>query len=100
MWLPLVDITPNNGCMYVVPRAFDPDGGRGESAAETPAFDRRGAVALARAPAGSLMAWAGNVVHWGAACEARAAARGETPRVSLAFVFRKRARGVTRGDRR
>ena len=36
------------------------------------------------------MAWAGNVVHWGAACEARAAARGETPRVSLAFVFRKR----------
>ena len=90
VWLPLVDVTPNNGCMYVVPRAFDPDGGRGESAAETPAFDRSGVVALAPAPAGSLMAWAGNVVHWGAACRAKAAAGGETPRVSLAFVFRKR----------
>jgi len=29
VWLPLVDVTLNSGCMYVVPKSGDADGGRG-----------------------------------------------------------------------
>ena len=91
-WLPLVDVTRRNGCMYVVPVAHD-----ARDDATPPAFDRAGAVALAPAPAGSLMAWAGDTIHWGTAC-ARALPATESPRASLAFVFRKReARCDARG---
>ena len=91
-WLPLVDVTRRNGCMYVVPVAHD-----ARDDATPPAFDRAGAVALAPAPAGSLMAWAGDTIHWGTAC-ARNLPATESPRASLAFVFRKReARCDARG---
>ena len=83
-WLPLVDVTRRNGCMYVVPVAHD-----ARDDATPPAFDRAGAVALAPAPAGSLMAWAGDTIHWGTAC-ARNLPATESPRASLAFVFGKR----------
>ena len=86
VWLPLVDVTPRNGCVYVVPIRHD---ARDDSS--PPAFDRAGAVALAPAPAGSLLAWAGDTVHWGTACApAEKLLEGERPRVSLAFVFRKK----------
>ena len=84
VWLPVVDVTPNNGCMYVVPVAHD-----ARDASTPPTFDRTGAIALAPAPAGSLMAWAGDTVHWGTACVANLPAN-EQPRASLAFVFRRR----------
>jgi hypothetical protein len=88
VWLPLVDVTLANGCMYVVPKSADEGrGGRLEaSAAVTPKFDRKGVRALAPAGAGTLLAWAGNTIHWGTGCSKEAAAN---PRMSLAFVFRK-----------
>jgi hypothetical protein len=43
------------------------------------------------------MAWAGDTIHWGTAC-ARNLPATESPRASLAFVFRKReARCDARG---
>ena len=84
VWLPVVDVTPNNGCMYVVPVAHD-----ARDASTPPTFDRAGAIALAPAPAGSLMAWAGDTIHWGTACVPNLPAT-EQPRASLAFVFRRR----------
>ena len=87
IWLPLVDITLENGCMYVVPRAGDGSGGRGEDEVEIPSFDMKTVRALAPAKAGTLFAWAGNTVHWGASC---AKQDEKTPRLSLAFVFRNK----------
>jgi hypothetical protein len=104
-WVPLVDVTMTNGCVYVVPRGAtrggrdeegetngrtdsdegDVNGGGGGSGA--PSFDRAAATPLAPLSAGSFSAWAGDVVHWGTACEG--GPRGETPRASLAFVFRR-----------
>jgi hypothetical protein len=84
VWLPVVDVTRRNGCMYVVPVSHD---ARDDST--PPNFDRAGAIALAPAKAGSLMAWAGDTIHWGTAC-ASSLAEFEVPRISLAFVFRKR----------
>jgi len=84
VWLPVVDVTRRNGCMYVVPVEYD---ARDDST--PPTFDRAGAIALAPAKAGSLMAWAGDTIHWGTAC-ASSLAEFEVPRASLAFVFRKR----------
>ena len=119
-WVPLVDVTMTNGCVYVVPRGAarggrdeegetngrtdeggtdertktdedsdedDANGGGGGSRAPSLAFDRAAATPLAPLRAGSFSAWAGDVVHWGTACEG--GPRGETPRASLAFVFRR-----------
>ena len=87
VWLPLVDVNLENGCMYVVPQAGDATGGRGEDGLSAPAFDIRAVRALAPAKAGTFFAWAGNTVHWGSSCTEK----GEnSPRISLAFVFRKK----------
>ena len=91
-WLPLVDVTRRNGCMYVVPVAHD-----ARDDATPPAFDRAGAVALAPAPAGSLMAWAGDTTHWGTACARNLPATER--RAPLALVFRKERRDATRARR-
>jgi|TARA_B100000768_G_scaffold172740_1_gene181293 ectoine hydroxylase-related dioxygenase (phytanoyl-CoA dioxygenase family) len=87
IWLPLVDISLENGCMYVVPRSGDRSGGSGENEVDIPLFDMKTVQALAPTKAGTLLAWAGNTVHWGASCVKR---DEKSPRISLAYVFRKK----------
>lgn len=101
VWLPLTDVSAANGAMHVLPREFDrhflkrwayahmrpalveadPLGAEAEDVLEL-RFDLTGARQLAPAEAGTLMAWAGNVVHWGGRC-----ASGHEPRVSVGFNF-------------
>ncbi len=88
VWLPLTDATCLNGCIYVVPSHWD----------ETPERDAErsgGDVVLSGralqniralpAPAGSMLAWNHNVLHWGA----RASSRAGNPRCSIALMFRR-----------
>jgi len=96
VWIPLNDATTENGCMYVVPREFDADFARtdGHHAHMNPAtevqrgvsskihFPLHGVRALP-APAGSLIAWYGNTIHWGSSCSKYA----EDPRKSIALTF-------------
>jgi hypothetical protein len=98
VWIPLNDATLDNGCMYVVPREFDEDFSRTDShhAHMNPAtevqrgksskihFPLHGVRALP-APAGSLIAWYGNTIHWGSSCSRYAKA----PRKSIALTFRR-----------
>jgi hypothetical protein len=99
VWIPLNDATLDNGCMYVVPREFDTDFARTDSnhhAHMNPAtevqrglsskihFPLHGVRALP-APAGSLLAWYGNTIHWGSTCSRYANA----PRKSIALTFRR-----------
>ena len=93
-WLPLVDVTRRNGCMHVVPVAHD-----ARDDATPPAFDRAGAVALAPAPAGSLMAWAGDTIHWGTAGRATYRRRSRRAR-RWRLCSEKERRDATRAARR
>jgi hypothetical protein len=88
VWLPLTDATPLNGCMYLLPAHLDPDiaarqfDGR---AAErfTPATLQN--LRALPAPAGSLLSWHQEVLHWGS----RASVRGGEPRISLSHEFQR-----------
>jgi hypothetical protein len=78
VWMHLNDATLNNGCMCVVPREFDTDFARTDNhhAHMNPATEVRAGlsskihfplhgVRALPAPAGSLIAWHGNTIHWG-----------------------------------
>ena len=129
VWMPVTDATLDSGCLYVLPRGADkcwndpthPDHLRPAEAEPGGGAALHFPLACARplpALAGSVCAWAGNTVHWGAACRVEreesvnanvyddgkghepgvgdgAGAGGrersrERPRHSLACTFRKR----------
>lgn len=86
VWLPLTDATPLNGCIYALPMHRDPcftrrawDGPDG--AALTHPQD----VRALPAPAGSLLAWNQNLLHWGG----RASRLAAGPRVSVSCEFQR-----------
>jgi hypothetical protein len=100
VWLPLNDVTPDNGCMMVIPRPLDrhflkrfayahmrpalpPDEDDADGAIEV-RFDLAAARPLAPLAAGSLVAWVGNLIHWGT-CSLPGAA--SPPRASVGFNF-------------
>ena len=100
VWLPLNDVTPDNGCMMVIPRPLDrhflkrfayahmrpalpPDEADADGATEV-RFDLAAARPLAPLAAGSLVAWVGNLIHWGT-CSLPGAA--SPPRASVGFNF-------------
>lgn len=98
VWIPLNDVSVENGCMYVLPREFDnlyADDKlhahrqchlqQESSLAQMIWFPLEGVRPLT-GPAGTLMAWSGCAVHWGSACQRPAA---NNPRASMAFVFRR-----------
>jgi hypothetical protein len=101
VWLPLRRVTAENGCMMVVPRQLDrhftkrwayahmrpalpPDEDDEADGATEIRFDLAGARPLAPLPAGSLVAWVGNLIHWGTCCMPDADA---PPRISVGFNF-------------
>ena len=98
LWVPVNDVTLDNGCMYVVPKEFDANFAR-DGAYEHMQVLTEGSlkgqqflnfpldvVRPLPAASGSLLGWWGNLVHWGSSCTRRGAA---DPRASLAFVFRR-----------
>jgi hypothetical protein len=84
LWLPLTDATPLNGCMYVLPAHLDPVYGqppkRGDVASQS--FQHMRAVP---APAGSMLCWTQQLLHWGGTSSEFA----ESPRVSMAFEIQR-----------
>lgn len=98
LWIPLSDATAENGCMFLVPDR------RSREVAETiKAQDSlpdtlfrktlQDVVALP-VPAGSLIGWRGDVLHWGGANSG-----SSVPRVSLALEFRSRDAKTNRFER-
>lgn len=97
IWLPLNNVTLTNGCMYVVSKKDDVDGGRSDVAKSAPEIPRGAAKPLAPVEPGTLLAWAGNTIHWGSACSRDSP---NAPRISVAFVFRARGAAEARADHR
>mmetsp|Transcript_29892 Transcript_29892/g.77148 ORF Transcript_29892/g.77148 Transcript_29892/m.77148 type:complete len:576 (-) Transcript_29892:809-2536(-) len=100
VWLPISDVELDSGCMYVVPKEFDPDfqlytsedhlrvATRGDVPSTTEIrFDLQGAFPLP-AKRGSVLSWDGNAIHWGGA----AAVHTKMPRRSVAFTFCRKSR--------
>jgi ectoine hydroxylase-related dioxygenase (phytanoyl-CoA dioxygenase family) len=87
LWIALSEATLNNGCMYAIPRSTVPDGFIASLESPT-TVDWNDACALLQncrplpCPAGSMLGWAHDVLHWGAACR-----HATAPRISLSFEF-------------
>jgi hypothetical protein len=77
-WVPLTEATPDNGCMYMLPRHLDD--ARGGLA---PA-DLQSIRALPARP-GTVLGWAHDVLHW----SGRSSRRSRANRVSFAIEFQR-----------
>ena len=96
LWVPLTAVTPDNGCMFVVPK--ESDGLFSQPHHPQHLSPHRnvewigGAVAMAPVPPGSTLAWHGSLIHWGGRC---ASFTNAEPRASLtAAIRRKGAKGT------
>ncbi len=81
-WIPLSTATPLNGCMYVVPRQFDPTYGTVEETKMK--FEFQSIRALPGQP-GDFFIWNQALFHWGS----RTSPRAPESRVSMAFEFQR-----------
>jgi len=99
VWVPLVDATLDNGCMYVLPSNCDPLFDKPEHPEHMcAATSRKGELTCGfplhhvrplPARAGSVLCWMGNLIHWGSSCSPHASV--EQPRISMALTLRRRA---------
>ena len=90
IWIPVVDATPENGCMYVVPRERDPMWDAVEDRMHKAPHLMSGFpyahVRPLPAKAGTVLMWHHSTIHWGSSCSAYA----DQPRQSIAMSFRLR----------
>lgn len=84
LWVPLTEATPENGCMYVLPRSFE----RWYDFVVTKPQDieLQDVRALPASP-GAVMGWRQDVYHWGS----RASRHASSPRISLSLEFQNAA---------
>lgn len=80
LWVPLSNATPENGCMYVLPRSFEKCYDSPVNSPQDVAL--QDARALPAEP-GAVMGWRQDLYHWGG----RASPYAEEPRISLSLEF-------------
>ena len=81
IWIPLTDVTPLNGCMYILPADLDPNY---HQDTDTVGINPQDIRALP-APAGSVLCWNPVVWHWGS----RSSDKTTVPRISVACDFQR-----------
>ncbi len=79
IWIPLTDVTPLNGCMYILPADLDPNYDLEKDINPVHPQDIRALPA----PAGSVLCWNPVVWHWGS----RSSNKAKSPRISIACDF-------------
>ena len=82
VWIALSDVGEESACMHVVPFDRDP---HYPNALDRVDVDPALAIPLP-VPAGSVLAWNANVLHWGGEMKP-----GAPPRVSMSFTLRRAA---------
>lgn len=86
LWIAVTDATAVNSCIHVVPAHADPDYGTPRSdSSELFTFDaeRLQAIRALPVPAGSVLGWSTELLHWGG----RSSDRADLPRLSFAMYF-------------
>jgi len=84
LWVPLTDATPENGCMYVLPRTFEMEY---VPPIQDPSEIRLQDARALPAPRGSVLGWPQDLYHW----SGRSSHLAKEPRISLSFEFQNRA---------
>ena len=84
LWVPLSVATPQNGCMYVLPRSFERCYARNVTKPKD--VNLQDVRALPASP-GAVMGWRQDLYHWGG----RASKHATEPRISLSLEFQNAA---------
>ncbi|KZB69701.1 phytanoyl-CoA dioxygenase family protein [Thalassospira sp. MCCC 1A01148] len=84
LWVPLSNATPENGCMYVLPRNFEKTYRAPVSAPDEVLLQD---VRALPAQPGAVMGWRQDLYHWGG----RASPHTSEPRISLSLEFQNAA---------
>lgn len=84
VWIPLTDVTTHNACMHVLPASADPNLPNDPTNSNIPQNSIQDIRALP-APAGSVLSWNPNVLHWGS----RSSVWAKAPRISIAAYLIK-----------
>ena len=91
LWIPVVPVSTENGCMYVIPRENDPQFDKDVAKKDQDPFSHRfpyeNVTPLAPLVPGSALVWHPNLIHWGSSCRATSSL---PPRKSIAMAFRVR----------
>jgi hypothetical protein len=83
VWVALTDASERNACMHLVPLPRDP-----HYPGDLPNLSSLEELGVALpTPAGSVIAWNGNVAHWGGTCDPTF----DRPRISMSFTVRRRS---------
>lgn len=80
IWLPLTDATPENGCMYVLPRELDANYD-GDLLIQT--VNNFQDIRALPARAGDFLGWNETILHWGG----RSSKLAKEPRISMATIY-------------
>merc|ERR1712194_121657 len=86
VWIPLVHVTTDNGCMYVVPSEHDPLFDKSKDSRHMCPDQQMPWAHIQPLPcsAGDVLMWQGNLIHWGSSCSKNVV----QPRISLGTSFR------------
>jgi len=91
LWIPLEEVSLDNGCMFCVPRECDPQFDKDAVASDQDPFSHKFQYAsitpLAPMRGGDVNVWHPNLIHWGGACSASSSLPA---RQSIAMAFRVR----------
>ena len=95
MWLALTDATPENSCLYVIPKQFDPgytkgddcgDGGNDSDPLTSALPDKQAYQNIRALPrsAGQCLLFTHRILHWGS--RGNPNSHIKTPRIAISFV--------------
>lgn len=93
MWLALTDATPENSCLYVIPKQFDPgyiegddDGDEGSDPLSRALPDKQAYQNIRALPrrAGQSLLFTHRILHWGS--RGNPNSHIKTPRIAISFV--------------
>ena len=84
-WVPLVDVTTDNGCMMLVPAQYDSLFAQSDHPLHMKPTESMPWAHIRALPAhaGEVLLWQANTIHWGSSCGEHA----EVPRKSIAMAF-------------
>jgi hypothetical protein len=86
VWIPLVDVTTLDSCLYIVPAPADPDYYAADRRAVRGDQIRFQDIRALPAQAGSVLAWTSRLIHWGS----RSSGFASAPRIAASAYLQRR----------